>query len=262
MSMEISHIYQQEPRPGLGEAMPGQEILRVVTGPQPPHELRPLTVPETVERRLATPSNRLKDQPLYRHDGVRGIDYAIASGQLSVVERGHSGMTLSEWDDILDDRDRFLWNAELTIAELDSNTVLHGGGLAGVDLASTPDGKLYIAARNLALIYPKGGVQHLREGRSALQFGRNAIQSGGRMGFNGETTVPNDEHGRGGGILGKLAEQHGMFQIAYPEVPQIDVRDEHGAVLGQVSLLQTVSWAVLGRPKPPMALFDSVDLEV
>ena len=242
------HVFEQ---PSLGEALPGQTIMRVIQGELPPEGLQPLELPWHIDRRLATSSREKEDQSFYRHDGTRGIDYAISKGQLSVVDRGSD-------DDALDERDSFLWGAEMVLSELNSNALLHSGGLAGVDLGRTPDGKLYVATRNLTPIYPEGGLLHERPKRRHLRFGQTAVQKVTRLSFDGSETLPPDEHQRGSDILNKVTEKRGMFQIAYPELNGIQVRKKDGVVIGHISLLQTVSWAVLGKPKPATLMFADV----
>ena len=256
MTVEQARFLHTFNQPSLGEALPGQTIMRVIQGELPPEGMQPLELPAHIERRLSTPSRKQEDQPLYRHDGTRGIDYAISNRQrqLDVVDLGSD-------DDALDQRDRFLWGAEMVLSELDSNALLHNGGLAGVDLGRTPDGKLYIATRNLAPVYPEGGLYHERSGRRPLRYGRAAISKVTRLSFDGSEELPADEHRRGSDILDNVAEKHGMFQIAYPELGGIEVREKDGVVVGHISLLQTVSWALLGKPKTEeQMLADVIDL--
>jgi hypothetical protein len=245
MSVEVIDRYPEPfELPVLGEALPGQDIVRLIDGELPPIGARYLTQLATI-RSLSTPTQKANEISTYRHDITRAVDYSMAKTTELSITNTRDGA------DIIDARDEALYGVEVVAGELMQNAIRYGEGLTCVDLGYTPDRQLYIGVRNLAPTYPEGKVLHERDGRRPLELGRRAVRSLAP----GERPA-HDEHGWGNLIVDKFVQQRGMFLMKHPDYEPLEVVDADNRVIGAASLLQTVAWATIGKPKQGMNLFD------
>jgi hypothetical protein len=255
----------------LGLALPGQEIIEatcfvapkdtpLVEKPNllPPQGIEDLELPNSMQaavdatlgqqimaqrQKFYLPSLKPKDLAIYRHDITRSLDATLAkTDQLDIVDY-RQGVSPPEA------RDEVLYGVELVASELLQNAMRYGGGIGGVDLGRTPDGKLYVAVRNLRYELPKN-TMHLREGRRPLMLGTGALRS------SVENVFADDEHGRGIALMSRFAEQGGMLRILCPEVKGIPIQGS--SELAPVK--EVVSYAIFGKPKPGMNLHGFIDL--
>jgi len=255
----------------LGLALPGQEIVESTcfVAPNdtleaqaptllPPEGMDRLALPNsmqvsvdaTLEQQIVAPRQQFdlpslkpKDLAVYRHDITRSLDAVLAkTDQLDIVDY-RKGVSPPEA------RDEVLYGVELIASEMLQNAMRYGGGIGGVDLGRTQDGKLYVAVRNLRHELPEN-TMHLREGRRPLMLGKGALRS------SVENVFASDEHGRGITLMSRFAEQAGMLRILCPGVRTIPIQDSPEVA----PVKEVVSYAVFGKPKPGMNLYGSIDL--
>lgn len=203
--------------------LPSQELFEQGLGRRPAEDLQELPLDDDVRALLATKAAHPRHVPLLRRAVAQEASRLMSTTCLLDMDI----------DGVNDVRQG--------VGELLQNAMRYAGGVERVDMRRTASGKLYVGVHNLAPDYPDGPVLHEREGRRPLVLGRTLPRGA-------ERESADDQHGWGTFILGRLVLDRGAFEIDYPGVSGIAIKNKQGRTIGSAPLRQLVVWNLYGQP--------------